>query len=209
MRRYGYVTDRYSVYDVAEISTELIVSAFRDGKVHPSLHKLTPDGLKLRLELAEREGIHEESFDLVHPSPEEPSIPDELLAFLYLLLINDDHLKALSDSQSNLPSRSKLTTELAGQVLAVLLQVREKEYATTLEEDEVLLQDRNLPPRTKMAIQVRLGEKRVLRAAMQEAITFDGGNQRMRLAPSKQNMGKGNKRKGEELGQGKKKGRLC
>ncbi|KAI9646966.1 Ribosomal lysine N-methyltransferase 4 [Ciborinia camelliae] len=207
LRRYGYVTDGYSAYDVAEISAELIVSLFRNGKVHPSLPKLTQDGLKTRLELAEREGVYEESFDLVHSSPDEPSIPDELLAFLYLLLVDESHLKAISDSESSLPSRSKLTTELAGQVLVILLQAREKEYLTTLEEDEELLKNANLPVRTAMAIQVRSGEKKVLRAAMQEATTFSGGNHRMRLAPSKEGTMKNAKRKGEEIEQPKKKGR--
>ncbi|THV46724.1 hypothetical protein BGAL_0365g00150 [Botrytis galanthina] len=207
LRRYGYVTDGYSTYDVAEISAELIVSLFRNGKVHPSLPKLTQDKLKVRLDLAEREGIYDESFDLVHSSPDEPSIPDELLAFLYLLLVDESHLKAILDSESSLPSRSKLTTELAGQVLAILLQARENEYSTTLEEDEDLLKNANLPIRTAMAIQVRSGEKKVLRAAIQEAGTFSGGNHRMRLAPSKEGMMKNAKRKGEDMEQPKKKGR--
>lgn len=207
LRRYGYVTDGYSPYDVAEISAEFIVSLFRNGKVHASLPKLTQDGLKTRLELAEREGVYDDSFDLVHPGPDEPSIPDELLAFLYLLLLDESHLKAISDSESSLPSRSKLTTELAGQVLAILLQAREKQYLTTLEEDEELLKNDNLPVRTTMAIHVRSGEKKVLRAAMQEATTFSGGNHRMRLAPSKETMTRNAKRKGEEIEQPKKKGR--
>lgn len=204
MRRYGYVTDGYSAYDVAEVSSELIVSLFRDTKVHASLPKLNQNDLKARLELAEREGIYEDSFDLVHPSADEPSIPDELLAFLYLLLLDESHLKAISNSESSLPSRSKLTTVLAGQVLVTLLQAREKEYPTTLEKDEDLLKNTNLPIRTAMAIQVRSGEKKVLRAAMQEAATFSGGNHRMRLG---QNITKNAKRKGEEIEQPKKKGR--
>ncbi|KAF7875037.1 hypothetical protein EAF04_002209 [Stromatinia cepivora] len=207
LRRYGYVTDGYSAYDVAEISAELIVSLFRNGKVHPCLQKLTQDGLKTRLELAEREGVYEDSFDLVHSSPDEPSIPDELLAFLYLLLVDESHLKAISDSESSLPSRSKLTTELAGQVLATLLQAREKEYLTTLEEDEDLLKNGNLAVRTAMAIQVRSGEKKVLRAAMQEATTFSGDNHRMRLVSSQGGTTTNAKRKGEETEQPKKKGR--
>ncbi|ESZ99431.1 hypothetical protein SBOR_0193 [Sclerotinia borealis F-4128] len=205
LRRYGYVTNGYSAYDVAEVSAELIVSMFRNGKVLASLPKLTQDGLKTRLELAEREGVYEDSFDLVHSSSEEPSIPDELLTFLYLLLIDESHLKAILDSGSSLPSRSKLTTELAGQVLVILLQAKEKEYSTTLEEDEVLFKNANLPVRTAMAIQVRSGEKEVLRAAIQEATTFSGDNHRMRLAPSKEGTTKNAKRKGEETEQPKKK----
>ena len=162
--------------------------------------------------MAEREGVFEDSYDLAHPGPDGPSIPDELLAFLYILLLDDENFEAISDSQSSLPSRSKLATELVGQVLVDLLKAREKEYATTLEEDEKLAKTRNLPRRTEMAVQVRRGEKKVLREAVQEARSFKGNNKRMRLRkttenePATQN-GKG-KRRGEEVSNPKKKGRL-
>ena len=144
-----------------------------------------------QVELAEREGIFEDSYDLSHPGPEQSSIPDELLALLYLVLLDDQNLKALYDSDG-LPSRSRLATELVGQVLVRLIQRREKEYATSLEEDDALLSTGHLPHRTIMAIQVRHGEKAVLRAAAKEASTFNGSNKRMRVAG-------GDDLKGEEI----------
>ena len=90
-------------------------------------------------------------------------------------------MEEISTSKRVLPSRSKLETELVGQVLAALLQQREKEYPTTVEEDEKLLHAANLSYRTTMAVQVRLGEKKILREAAKEAAaTFIGSNKRMR-----------------------------
>jgi SET domain-containing protein 6 len=163
----------------------------------------------IQVELAEREGIFEDSYDLSHPGPEAPSIPDELLALIYLILLNKQSLKALYDSDA-LPSRSKLATELVGKVLVALLQLREKEYATSLEEDEVLLRTGNLPHRTAMAVQVRHGEKTILRAAIKEARTFAGSNKQMRLERERSSVGDGGKGKGsiEEETRPKKKGRF-
>jgi N-lysine methyltransferase SETD6 len=134
----------------------------------------------VQVELAEREGIFEDSYDVSHPGPDGPSIPDELLSLFYLLLLDDQSLTTLADSD-RLPSRSKLATELVGQALVIAFQFREKEYATSLEEDDVLLLTGNLPHRIAMAVQVRRGEKAVLKAAIEEATTFTGSNKRMRL----------------------------
>lgn len=212
LRRYGYVTERYAAYDVAEISTESVLSAFRSGGIQISnLAQLSTEELEKRVELAEREGVLEDSYDLAHSGEDGPSIPDELLALLYLLLVDDENFKAISSSQSSLPSRSKLTTELVGQVLVILLTAREKDYTTSLEEDEKLAAARSLPRRTEMAVQVRLGEKKVLREAIQEAASFEGSNKRMRLSKAAEHdtptqNGKG-KRRAEVTSNPRKKGR--
>lgn len=183
LRRYGYVTENYSSYDVAEISTSLITSAMSvelelsNGKY---LNPIKSSDLEKRVNLADREGVLEETYDLAHSGPDGPAIPDELLAFLYLLLLDEENLEAIITAKTSLPSRSKLATELVGQVLAVLIKRREKDYATTLEEDESLIQAGNLPRRTGMAVQVREGEKKVLRGAFEEALSFSGANKRMR-----------------------------
>lgn len=104
------------------------------------------------------------------------------MAFVFLLLIDAETQDRIISSQSSLPSRSKLTTELVGQVLVILLQVREQQYATSLEEDEkTISQQERLSKRTAMAIEVRLGEKKVLRAAMAEARSFAASNKIMRI----------------------------
>ncbi|PMD28317.1 SET domain-containing protein [Hyaloscypha hepaticicola] len=210
LRRYGYITENYAQYDVAEITTREFLPLFRSREAFLGLNlkPLSQEELDNRVELAEREGVLEESYDLSHPGLEGPSIPDELLALIYLILLDDQSLKALHDSDS-LPSRSKLATQLVGQVLVAILQLREKEYATSLEEDEALLSIGNLPNRAFMAIQVRHGEKAVLRAAMKEGAAFNGSNKRMRLAGANVPTDTGKeKRSIEEAARPNKKGRF-
>lgn len=108
-RRYGYITDRHATYNVAEISTDFIVSAFRIGSLLPErsnqpLVLLCVEDLAKCIELAEREDVYEDSYDLTHPRPDKPSIADNLLALLYILLLNLDVFASLSTSYIALPS---------------------------------------------------------------------------------------------------------
>ncbi|RDW89382.1 putative ribosomal N-lysine methyltransferase 4 [Coleophoma cylindrospora] len=209
LRRYGYQSDNYAVYDVAEMPTTSIMAAVQ-ASVLPQLEPLSATEVEKRIGLAQREDIYEDSYDVAHADSENPSIPDELLALLYILLLDHENIQLLENSQSSLPSRSKLATELVGQLLAAILKEREKEYSTTLEEDAQLLES-ELPRRTTMAIKVRMGEKEVLREALQEASSFQGSNKRMRLLDNTESAaansnGKG-KRSREETTRPKKKGR--
>lgn len=208
LRRYGYITNEYSIYDVVEVSTEHLISLFRNGGQYldPNL-QLDGGDLDKRVELCQREDIYDLSYDLKHSDSDGPSIPDELLALLFILLLNEESLAKLSSSQIHLPSRSKLEAETIGQVLVIILQLREEEYATTLEEDEALLKGDNLAYRIRMAIEVRLGEKRVLREAIQEARAFSGSNKHMRGGQSLE-QGEKIKRTAEESSQPTKKGRF-
>ena len=208
LRRYGYITDGYSIYDVVEVSTEHLISLFRDGGQNlDSNLQLDSRDLDKRVELCRREDIYDQSYDLKHSDSDGPSAPDELLALLFILLLDEKSIAELSSSQIHLPSRSKLETETIGQVLVTILQLREKEYATTLEEDEALLKRENLAHRTRMAIEVRLGEKRVLRESIKEARTFSGSNKHMREGRTLE-QGEKTKRTAEESSQPTKKGRF-
>jgi SET domain-containing protein 6 len=212
LRRYGYVTENYAAYDVAEIPTQTILSALQSREASQLFTPLSKQELQNRIELSERENVYEDSYDICHPSPDGPSIPDELLALLYLLLLDQDNSEAILNSQTALPSRSKLVTELIGKVLVIILRIQEKEYGTTLEEDENLLESGHLSDRAIKAIQVRIGEKAVLRKAIQEATTFAGSDKRMRVVQSTKcdsevQDGKG-KRASEETSKLKKKGRF-
>lgn len=183
LRRYGYITDNYSCYDVAELSTKSIVSAFQtglllDAEVSPL--KLEPADLEVRLELARREDVYEDSYDITHASSEGPCIPDELVALIYLLIIDDETLASALNSDSAGMSRAKMTTKLLGRVMGKFLRLREREYATTLEEDDAFLKAGISLYRKEMAVKVRRGEKAILREAITEAATFQGTNKRMR-----------------------------
>jgi SET domain-containing protein 6 len=217
LRRYGYVTENYAQFDVAEISSASIKLLMTEVPLELQsgqfLDPLTSAEAEKRMALADREGVLEDSYDVNIANSEEPAIPDELLAFLYLLLLDNENLEAIATSQSALPSRSKLATELVGKVLVKALRHREAEYATTLEEDEKLFQAANLPRRTAMAIQVRHGEKRVLRQAIEEAMKFEASDKRIRqirgsaLNTAKNGSNLNNKRRAEEVSKSAKKGR--
>jgi SET domain-containing protein 6 len=185
LRRYGYVTDNYAQYDVAELSTQAIIEAFTGDALKtldPSLEPLNEEQVKQRTEIAEREGIYEDSYDVYHASDDQPCISDELLAFIFILLADKETLGSILSSESSIPSRSKLASELVGKVIALLLHSRAAEYETSIEEDEVLLQNSQVPHREHLAVQVRLGEKKVLQGAIAEASSFQGSNKRMRVA---------------------------
>lgn len=183
LRRYGYVTNNYAAYDVAEIATQTILYVLSNEQQLASsgyLQQLSREELDRRVELAQREGVYEDSYDLAHPGPDGPSIPDELLALLYLLLLDNENFAAIETSKTTLPSRSKLATIRVGQVLAIAFCLRTKEYPTSIQEDQAILQAGNISNRKAMAVQVRLGEKIVLEKAIQEANSFTTSNRRMR-----------------------------
>jgi SET domain-containing protein 6 len=184
LRRYAYITDRYAAYDVVELSTNFIVSTIqaglRFGIESNLLEPLESADLELRLELARREDIFQDSYDISHADSEESCLPDELVALVYLLLVDEQNLTSIQRSESTFPSRSKMATELLGAVTGRLLQLREQQYATSLEEDSAILEAGNTSYRETMAIKVRQGEKIVLRGAIVEAASFRGSNKRMR-----------------------------
>jgi N-lysine methyltransferase SETD6 len=184
LRRYGYITDQYAPYDVVELSTDSLISALQSGLFldlkQLSLEGFNPADLEARLDLARREDVYEKTYDISHATPEEPSLPDELIALIYLLLIDQFTLSSIQRSESSLPSRSKMATSLLGAVLRKLLEMREKEYATSLEEDDTVLRIGKSSHRCTLAIRVRQGEKIILREAIAEAATFQGSNKHMR-----------------------------
>lgn len=183
LRRYGYVSDTYAQYDVAELSTKSIISLFQMGfllDAKASTLKLELADLEARLEISIREDIHEDSYEIAHASSERPCIPDELIAFIYLLIVDEKTFASIRTADRIVPSRLKMTTEVLGRVVGTILRQREAEYATTLEEDDALLNNGISSHRKEMAVKVRRGEKAVLREAMMEAASFQGANKRMR-----------------------------
>ncbi|KAI1005305.1 hypothetical protein K3495_g2916 [Podosphaera aphanis] len=185
LRRYGYVADSYAKYNVVEISAESALSIFRrpepikllNGKI---LEPLNSQEFEKRITIAMREDIFEDAYDISHSGPEGPGIPDELIALIYIFLLDNTNFNAIEASQVNIPGRSKLSTQLVGQALAKILKERENEYATSLEVDEDLLRTSKMSARQLMAVKVRLGEKVILRESIQEALSYSVSNKKMR-----------------------------
>lgn len=127
----------------------------------------------LQLSYLDDHGILEEGYDITN-WPEDSKdaregFSDELIALVATLLLDNTEFERLRKKQK-LPKTEKLTPEIA-KVLLEVVKRRATEYPTTAEGDERILaelpqtdQDRSLR-RKAMAVQVRLGEKKVLRKA--------------------------------------------
>ncbi|KAK4678882.1 Ribosomal lysine N-methyltransferase 4 [Podospora pseudoanserina] len=172
LRRYGYVTEKHARWDVVELSWSLISSALQ------SKLQAQPEVWEKVCALVQQDEEFEEAFVLERQSPdpsstgllEEPaeftSLPDELGEQFKLCLKackkitdskNDMALRALNDKDW----RKRLYLET---ILEAVTQ-REREYGTTLEQDDQLLSANPSDQREKMAVWVRRGEKLVLREA--------------------------------------------
>lgn len=90
-------------------------------------------------------------------------IPEEM--YVFCLAITAEEL-----SEGAIPQYRK-TSELKSAVLEVLSK-RMAEYSTSVEDDETLLQT-ELDIRKRMAIEVRLGEKRILKKAIDRVEAWD------------------------------------
>ncbi|KAI9864542.1 MAG: hypothetical protein M1813_003031 [Trichoglossum hirsutum] len=181
LRKYGYVTDNYAQFDVVEISFQKIVDVAGEH--------LEPGELEARIHMLEEEGFYDSAYDLSHRTPSSSAFPNELL-----ILINLLHLP---QTPRKLPKPKKTHRTIAS--LQRILAARIREYPTKLEDDEALLQNGGLVPRKALAVEVRLGEKRVLKGAWLEiageAVGGEGNEHLMDI--DSQSLGM--KREGEDL----------
>lgn len=176
LRRYGYVTEKHARWDVVELAWETFEARLSDKFFAGD--KLAPEqwaAVQVRLRADEdfEEGFVLERYS-PDPSPagllEEPAVfsglPDELGEQLKLFFKavkkvtggnNGIALRALEDKAY----RKEILFETAHKALAD----REKQYGSSLEEDEQLLASGQIEGREKMAVWVRRGEKQVVREA--------------------------------------------
>ncbi|KAL9060798.1 MAG: hypothetical protein Q9162_000502 [Coniocarpon cinnabarinum] len=166
LRRYGYVTDKYAVYDVIEIPLHLITEAVDqdDSQVSERLEKLEEDGLDLHGFIIDRE----DSSVLEGEDNERPPvrIPEELLDLLHALHADKavwrKWRRKLDESQQEDLHRQ------VDKALNAVLTNRLSEYKTSAAEDRELLARGGLNRRQNMAVSVRLGEKQLLDEAISE-----------------------------------------
>lgn len=74
----------------------------------------------------------------------------------------DSYLKVLRKIQPNTLSDKRKRSQLFDSVLENVLLAKLASYPTSVEEDEQALTQAHLSTRRRMAVQVRLGEKRLL-----------------------------------------------
>ncbi|KAG8956267.1 hypothetical protein FRC04_004344 [Tulasnella sp. 424] len=123
------------------------------------------------------------------------TLPEDLLVFLRLLLLSPPEWRKAKEKESlPKPKPDAESLKLARRVL----EERIKEYPTTIEEDDALLQQ-DTPQNLRSAVIVRLGEKKILRKAMQivdstlEELAAKGGKDKKRKRGTKEDDGAGKK----------------
>lgn len=98
--------------------------------------------------------------------PSTPSMPADLADQL------KEVLKALAKAAGQAPPDKRQRDGTIRSVLARCIDALVKGYPTTLEEDQRLLANaEQMPPRQRMAVQVRYGEKVLLREASQSLLS--------------------------------------
>ena len=171
LRRYGYVTQNHSRYDVVELPWALVEQEVR-ARVAGNM--ADADWAKVR-RLVESDDEFEEAF-VLERSSEDPDatgqvngeavfegLPDELGRQFRGLLKAIKKVGNVEMAVQALEDK-EMRKGLYLQCVLSALRAREQQYATTLEEDDKLL-DGACEGRRRMAIWVRRGEKQLLREA--------------------------------------------
>ncbi|EEP78217.1 conserved hypothetical protein [Uncinocarpus reesii 1704] len=161
LRRYGYITENYSPYDVVEISLEAICKVAGVEKNCP------------QLELLETAEILEDGYSLLRPETDAnlvEAISPELIVLLRTLTMTPDNLNQMR-VKGKLPKPQ--LDQASAKLLIEVLQSRQNDYPTTIAQDDELLHSTH-SHRREMAIRVRKGEKEVLQLLLNGLHTYLG-----------------------------------
>ncbi|KAF9771541.1 hypothetical protein IL306_010804 [Fusarium sp. DS 682] len=176
LRRYGYVTEKHSRYDVVEIPWDIVESALISN------FGISSQVLEQIRGALEEDEEFEDTFVLERETGEvnsdgtfaEParfeSMPEDLQEQLKTFL------KSVKKAQPDAIPDKRKRDEIHQAVLAKTLEALLARYPTSIAEDETLLKQ-GLNQRTRMAVVVRLGEKKLL----QEAIAAFSGDVEMTM----------------------------
>lgn len=166
LRRYGYVTDNYAVYDVVELSLETICQAA--GLSNSDVES------QPRLEFLAELDILDDGYVIPRPVEStttlEDILPAELVILLSTLSLSEEDFK--QRQSKNKPPKPALEANQAA-ILIKALHSQQAQYASSLTQDLQLAA--SLPPldaldtssrRARMALQVRIGEKQVIQTIL-------------------------------------------
>ncbi|KAM0791736.1 hypothetical protein ACM66B_004004 [Microbotryomycetes sp. NB124-2] len=149
LRRYGHV-DEDNGNDLVEVSLKLVADVVGGGQAS----KLSEEQKEARADFLLDCGI-----DDTCSIEKDLELPTELLsAVRTFLMAQADFDKAVKKSS---PPKGKFDPDSAKWVIEVL-KARLKDYPTSIQDDEQILQDSTTSTRKRMAVIVRLGEKRIL-----------------------------------------------
>ncbi|GAA5936316.1 ribosomal lysine N-methyltransferase [Sporobolomyces koalae] len=147
LRRYGHV-DEENDADLVEIGLQDVAELVGKGQ------GLSEDEIEKRAEFLLDVGI-----DDVFAIETNHTLADELVSAIRAFLLNPEELAKAQKKES--PPKPKVDAQVAQWAQKVIAK-REGDYDTTIEDDEALLRG-SLSERKRMAVIVRLGEKRILR----------------------------------------------
>ncbi|KAL8335622.1 hypothetical protein RB598_009690 [Gaeumannomyces tritici] len=200
-RRYGYTTSKHCRYDVAEVAWEPILDGvlsrvkmtgdeWRKLEAHPKAGEAGSgdDGDNDKGDedtyVLERDCEDPDELGQLQGSPRFAQLPDELTERLKAVL------KATKKARPEAVPDKKARDDLMLGAVRDAIDAKLREYGTSLEEDAATLAGLGggASARVRMALEVRIGEKRLLREArawLDRKLGGDGQGERMELdAPS-------------------------
>lgn len=160
LRRYGYITDNYAQYDVAEVSMDMVTYLTTTAGIYS----------ESRVEYLDEQEVIDTGYDITVSDPFtlQESLSPELVVLVETLLLPDEEFERLQ-KKGKLPKPEKMTSKGAD-ILHKLVQTRLAQYSTSLDDD---VRDFSGVPnvggsgskerRFAMAKAVRIGEKRLLK----------------------------------------------
>ncbi|KAG5935947.1 hypothetical protein E4U53_000319 [Claviceps sorghi] len=165
LRRYGYVTDKHSRYDVVEIPWDVVQASLvselgvPQEAVERAMEKIDEDEWEDTFVLERNAGEPNPDGTLGPAAPAVDGMPEDLQAQLKAII-----KEVQRQNRALIPDKRKRDDVLQSVMVGALRSVA-SHYPTTVAEDEALLRQGSLAPRHRMAITVRLGEKRLIEEA--------------------------------------------
>jgi SET domain-containing protein 6 len=162
LRRYGYITDNYTQYDVVEIPHELVVS----------IAAIYGFDTESRIAYLDEQGVEDTGYDISTSSPFDihESLSPQLIILVMTLLMSNTEFSTFKRKEK-LPKPEKVTL-LGVETLLKIVKARTQQYPTTLEEDLSTASEATMTGhgtlkerRIDMAKSVRVGEKMILQEA--------------------------------------------
>ncbi|KAL5334795.1 hypothetical protein BJX70DRAFT_347159 [Aspergillus crustosus] len=163
LRRYGYVTDNYTPYDVIELSLDLLCSCA--GLSNSDIES------QPRLQFLESLDLLDDGYAINRPTTDDSLldiIPEELSVLLKTLILSPEQFTHQQQKQK--PPKTSFGQGETRILLDAIVR-SQRRYNTTIQQDHELLAQLNQlevsgpfngsARRRKMAIQVRLGEKEI------------------------------------------------
>lgn len=203
LRRYGYITENYTQYDVVEVPLNLVVSTVKD------VFSLSDDLVKQQLDLLEEADALDDGYDITNGDDFSDQFPLELKMLGLVLIPHSSPKFAKQASRGELPKPWFV-------LMQEVLKRRLRQYDTTVDQDTEYLRElrerldggmHDQSPaelrRRVMAVQVRKGEKVILQSALAK-LEEEGSNVTVDVAETN-----GGRKRGaeDENGQGPKKRR--